>query len=158
MIEFPGFLRAYVEGSDDPDAELGDKERLLPALEKGDRVKATALSAREHKTQPPARFTEASLVKELEELGIGRPSTYASIIQTVQDRGYVWKKSGALVPTFTAFAVTRLQEEHFDELVDYAFTARMEAAGFELRGLHLGMMGGGAGELLYSDAVLYSAI
>ena len=126
VILFPGFLRAYVEGSDDPDAELGDKEKVLAPLEVGDKLPSISIEAKEHHTQPPARFTEASLVKELEELGIGRPSTYASIIQTVQDRGYVWKKGSALVPTLTAFAVVRLLENHFGELVDYAFTARME--------------------------------
>ncbi|MFZ9889604.1 MAG: DNA topoisomerase, partial [Myxococcota bacterium] len=126
VITFPGFLRAYVEGSDDPEAELEEQERILPDLQVGDRVSATETWAKEHTTQPPARYTEASLVKELEDRGIGRPSTYASIIQTIQDRGYVWKKGGALVPTFTAFAVTNLLEQHFGELVDYEFTARME--------------------------------
>ncbi len=128
VITFPGFLRAYVEGSDDPDAELEDQERVLPPLRQGQELDALAVEARGHETQPPARFTEASLVRELEERGIGRPSTYASIIQTVQDRGYVWKKGSALVPSFTAFAVTRLLSEHFPELVDLDFTARMEGA------------------------------
>ena len=126
VITFPGFLRAYVEGTDDPEQELEDKEKLLPNLEQGNKLPASAAEALSHRTQPPARFTEASLVKELEDKGIGRPSTYASIIQTIQDRGYVWKKGGALVPTFTAFAVTNLLECHFSELVDYTFTARME--------------------------------
>jgi DNA topoisomerase-1 len=125
-ILFPGFLRAYVEGSDDPDAALDDQERILPDMAEGDAVVAEGLDAAAHETQPPARFTEASLVKRLEELGVGRPSTYASIISTVQDRGYVWKKGSALVPSFTAFAVITLLEQHFPELVDYAFTARME--------------------------------
>jgi DNA topoisomerase-1 len=126
VIEFPGFLRAYVEGADDPDAELEDREVRLPALAVGDTVTAESLEPKDHATQPPARFTEASLVKALEEMGVGRPSTYASIIATIQDRGYVWKKGSALVPSFTAFAVVNLLESHFGDLVDYAFTARME--------------------------------
>jgi DNA topoisomerase-1 len=126
VIEFPGFLRAYVEGSDDPDARLEDREVRLPPVAAGDRLDALGLEATDHTTQPPARFTEASLVKALEELGVGRPSTYASIIATIQDRGYVWKKGSALVPSFTAFAVVQLLEHHFADLVDYAFTARME--------------------------------
>ena len=125
-ITFPGYRRAYVEGSDDPDAELADQERLLPALEVGQRVPLGALEPKGHTTTPPPRYTEASLVKRLEELGIGRPSTYASIMQTIQDRGYVWKRGGTLVPTWTAFAVVNLLERHFETLVDYAFTARME--------------------------------
>ncbi|HEX2064435.1 MAG TPA: type I DNA topoisomerase, partial [Acidimicrobiales bacterium] len=126
VIEFPGFLRAYVEGSDDPDAELEDREVRLPALAVGDTVTTESLEAKDHTTQPPARYTEASLVKALEDMGVGRPSTYASIIGTIQDRGYVWKKGLALVPSFTAFAVVGLLESHFADLVDYAFTARME--------------------------------
>ena len=126
IITFPGFLRAYVEGSDDPDAALEDREVRLPALEEGESVEATALEPKSHSTVPPARFTEASLVKRLEELGVGRPSTYASIIGTIQDRGYVWKKGSALVPSFTAFAVTSLMEQHFSRLVDFDFTAAME--------------------------------
>jgi len=126
VITFPGFLRAYVEGSDDPDAALDDQERILPPLRSGQQLDPTATEAKGHETQPPARWTEASLIRELEERGIGRPSTYASILQTIQDRGYVWKKGSALVPTFIAFAVTRLLEEHFPHLVDYDFTARME--------------------------------
>ncbi len=126
VIEFPGFLRAYVEGSDDPNAELEDREVRLPALAVGDTLTAESLEPKDHATQPPARFTEASLVKALEEMGVGRPSTYASIIATIQDRGYVWKKGSALVPSFTAFAVVNLLESHFGDLVDYAFTARME--------------------------------
>jgi DNA topoisomerase I len=125
-IHHPGFLRAYVEGSDDPEGDLEDQERILPDLAEGDAVDARAIEAKGHETQPPARFTEASLVRRLEELGVGRPSTYASIIGTIQDRGYVWKKGSALVPSFTAFAVVTLLEEHFPDLVDYAFTARME--------------------------------
>ena len=127
VIHFPGFLRAYVEGSDDPDAELEEQERVLPPLSPGETLAADKIEAKGSQTQPPARYTEASLVKELEDRGIGRPSTFASIIQTVQDRGYVFKKGTALVPTFTAFAVINLLEKHFGELVDYAFTATMEA-------------------------------
>jgi DNA topoisomerase-1 len=126
VITFPGFLRAYVEGSDDPDAALDDQERLLPPLQSGQQLDPNSTEAKGHDTQPPSRWTEASLIRELEERGIGRPSTYASILQTIQDRGYAWKKSSALVPTFIAFAVTRLLEEHFPDLVDYNFTARME--------------------------------
>jgi len=125
-ILFPGFLRAYVEGSDDPDAALDDQERVLPDMAEGDGVVADALDVAGHETQPPARYTEASLVKRLEELGVGRPSTYASTISTVQDRGYVWRKGTALVPSFTAFAVVTLLERHFPTLIDYAFTAAME--------------------------------
>ncbi len=126
VITFPGFLRAYVEGSDDPDAELEDQERRLPPLAEGQGIDADELTAVGHETKPPARYTEASLVKRLEELGIGRPSTYASIISTIQERGYVWKKGSALVPSFTAFATVRLLEAHFQDLVDYTFTASME--------------------------------
>ena len=126
VITFPGFLRAYVEGADDPDAELEDQERPLPPLRVGDGLRPETLDAKGHATSPPARYTEASLVKALEELGVGRPSTYASIMGTIQDRGYVWKKGSALVPSWTAFAVVGLLERHFPRLVDYAFTARME--------------------------------
>jgi DNA topoisomerase-1 len=125
-IHFPGFLRAYVEGSDDPDAATDDQERHLPAVSTGEPVEPDAIEPRGHETKPPPRYTEASLVKRLEELGIGRPSTYASIISTIQDRGYVYKKGSALVPTLTAFATIALLEQHFGDLVDYAFTARME--------------------------------
>jgi len=126
VITFPGFLRAYVEGSDDPDAELEDREVRLPALAVGDALAALSLEAEGHSTQPPARYTEASLVKALEDMGVGRPSTYASILDTIENRGYVWKKGSALVPSWTAFAVTGLLEQHFGELVDYGFTASME--------------------------------
>ena len=126
VIAFPGFLRAYVEGEDDPDAELADREVVLPALAEGDTVAGTAFEPGSHATQPPARFTEASLVKAMEELGVGRPSTYASVIATILDRGYVWKKGTALVPSFTAFAVVGLLERYFANLVDYGFTASME--------------------------------
>lgn len=125
-ITFPGYLRVYVEGSDDPDADLDDRERLLPDLSVGQVLPEPALDPVGHTTQPPARYTEASLVKRLEELGIGRPSTYASIMQTIQSRGYVWKKGQALVPSWSAFAVVRLLEDHFTSEVDYSFTARME--------------------------------
>jgi len=124
-ITFAGYRRAYVEGRDEGDAEP-DAEALLPHLRVGDEVPCESLEAKGHATAPPARYTEASLVKKLEELGIGRPSTWASILQTIVDRGYVWKKGQALVPTWTAFAVVNLLEQHFDELVDYAFTARLE--------------------------------
>ncbi|HJV86384.1 MAG TPA: type I DNA topoisomerase [Noviherbaspirillum sp.] len=126
VITFPGFLRAYVEGADDPDAELEDRERRLPAVRVGDPLTARELHPRGHTTSPPPRYTEASLVKTLEELGIGRPSTYASIIGTIQDRGYVWKKGAALVPSFVAFAVVALLEDHFTRLVDYRFTSAVE--------------------------------
>ncbi len=125
-IEFEGFLRAYVEGSDDPAAELAEKERLLPQMEIRDLLKLLQLESISHTTQPPARFTEASLTQALEERGIGRPSTYASIIDTILRRDYVFKKGNALVPSWTAFAVIRLMEEHFTSLVDYQFTAEME--------------------------------
>lgn len=126
VIDFPGFLRAYVEGEEDADGALGGDEKVLPPLEQGDRVQAQELRCEEHRTTPPARLTEASLVKALEESGIGRPSTYASIIDTIQNRNYSFKKGTALVPTFTAFAVTALLEQHFTNLVDAAFTAQME--------------------------------
>ena len=126
VVRFPGFLRVYVEGADDSRVEQEDQERALPALREGESVMVREATAAGHATQPPPRYTEASLVKELEERGIGRPSTYAAILQTIQDRGYVWKKGAALVPTFTAFAVTRLLEQHMPALVDLAFTARME--------------------------------
>jgi len=126
VIQFPGFLRAYVEGEDDPDAELADREVHLPPMAEGDAVSVADLEPGSHATQPPARFTEASLVKAMEELGVGRPSTYASVIATILDRGYVWKKGTALVPSFTAFAVVGLLERYFGDLVDYGFTASME--------------------------------
>jgi len=125
-IDFPGFLRAYVEGSDDPEAALEDQEIVLPNLVAGDTPKCEELEAVSHATQPPARYTEATLVKALEADGVGRPSTYASIIGTILERGYAQRAGQALVPTFTAFAVTALLEEHFEHLVDEKFTARME--------------------------------
>ncbi|HEU5355470.1 MAG TPA: type I DNA topoisomerase [Actinocrinis sp.] len=126
IISFHGFLKAYVEGSDDPDAELDDRERRLPAVAEGDALAATEIDAEGHSTKAPARYTEASLIKELEEREIGRPSTYASIINTIQQRDYVFKKGTALVPSFLAFSVVGLLEKHFGSLVDYEFTARME--------------------------------
>ena len=126
VITFPGFLRAYVEGSDDPDAELEDRERRLPAVQPGQPLVTRELTPKGHSTSPPARYTEASLVKTLEELGIGRPSTYASIIGTIQDRGYAFKKGSALVPSWVAFAVVALLEDHFGRLVDYRFTSSVE--------------------------------
>jgi len=128
VISFYGFLKAYVEGADDPDAELDDRERRLPPLAEREPLTAESLAAAEHATRPPARYTEASLIKELEDRAIGRPSTYASIIGTILDRGYVFKKGTALVPSFIAFAVVTLLEQHFAQLVDYDFTARMEEA------------------------------
>ncbi|MFD4633287.1 type I DNA topoisomerase [Streptomyces sp. NPDC058284] len=125
-ITFHGFLKAYVEGADDPNAELDDRERRLPQVGEGDPLTADELSVDGHATKPPARYTEASLVKELEEREIGRPSTYASILGTILDRGYVFKKGTALVPSFLSFAVVNLLEKHFGRLVDYDFTAKME--------------------------------
>ncbi|MFI5967357.1 type I DNA topoisomerase [Streptomyces asoensis] len=125
-ITFHGFLKAYVEGADDPNAELDDRERRLPQVTEGDALGAEQITVDGHATKPPARYTEASLVKELEEREIGRPSTYASIIGTILDRGYVFKKGTALVPSFLSFAVVNLLEKHFGRLVDYDFTARME--------------------------------
>jgi DNA topoisomerase-1 len=133
-ITFPGFLRAYVEDLDespdgsakDDSAGKDDAEKRLPQLARGDRLGVRALEPAGHSTNPPPRYTEASLVKALEELGIGRPSTYASIMQTIQDRGYVWKKGSALVPSWVAFAVVGLLEGYFGRLVDYGFTASVE--------------------------------
>ncbi|MGH3675799.1 MAG: type I DNA topoisomerase [Mycobacterium sp.] len=139
-ITFAGFLKAYVESIDDlAGGEADDAESRLPQLEQGQRVDAKELTADGHTTSPPARYTEASLIKALEDLGIGRPSTYSSIIKTIQDRGYVVKRGSALVPSWVAFAVTGLLEQHFGRLVDYGFTAAMEdeldeiAAGHEQR-------------------------
>ena len=126
VINFYGFLKAYVEGADDPDADRDDRERRLPPLAESDPLDVLRLAPAEHSTRPPARYTEASLVKELEDREIGRPSTYATIIGTILDRGYVFKKGTALVPSFLAFAVVTLLERHFGQLVDYEFTARME--------------------------------
>ncbi len=129
VIAHPGFQKAYEESTDEDvanDAATDDRDRRLPPLIEGDRLDVRELTRDGHETQPPARYTEASLVKRLEELGVGRPSTYASIMGTIQDRGYVWKKGSALVPSFTAFSVVGLLEQHFPDMVDYAFTARME--------------------------------
>lgn len=126
-ITFPGFLSAYVETVDElSGGDVHDEERRLPQLRQGQSVTVAELSADGHTTNPPARYTEASLIKALEELGIGRPSTYSSIIRTIQDRGYVHKRGSALVPSWTAFAVIGLLEQHFGRLVDYDFTAAME--------------------------------
>jgi DNA topoisomerase I len=133
-IEFAGFRRAYVEGSDDPAAELEEQDTVLPRLTVGEqvdragstRVHVATLDPKRHETTPPARYTEASLIKELERLGIGRPSTYASTIGTIERRGYIFRQGKALVPSFTAFAVTRLLVTHFGDLVDVEFTAEME--------------------------------
>ncbi len=126
-ITFPGFLKAYVETVDDQaGGEADDAESRLPELTKGQALTAASLTPEGHSTNPPSRFTEPSLIKQLEDLGIGRPSTYASIIKTIQDRGYVWKKGQALVPSWIAFAVVGLLEHHFGRLVDYDFTAAME--------------------------------
>lgn len=125
-VLFAGFFRAYVEGSDDPDAAIEDQNAPLPPLSIDETVDCRELEALGHETKPPARYTEATLVKALEAEGIGRPSTYASIIDTIQQRGYVFKQRKELVPTFTAFAVTQLMEDHFNELVDLGFTANME--------------------------------
>jgi DNA topoisomerase I len=126
VIDFPGFLRAYVEGSDDPQSALDRQETILPPVKEGETVKAGEIAADQRFTAPPQRLTEATLVKSLEESGIGRPSTYASIIDTIQRREYTFKKAQALVPTFTAFAVVSLMERHFSDLIDTGFTARME--------------------------------
>lgn len=125
-ILFTGYLRAYVEGADDPDAALEDREVILPALKKGDVLTCNESKALPHETKPPARFTEASLVQSMEKEGIGRPSTYASVISTLLDRKYVKKQGTALVPSFTGFAVAQLLEKHFSHLVDLGFTAKME--------------------------------
>jgi DNA topoisomerase-1 len=124
-ITFPGFLKAYVQGTDD-DSASDDAQTRLPILAKGQGLDVAKVAPAGHETRPPARYTEPSLVAKLEELEIGRPSTYASIIRTITARDYVFKKGSALVPTWLAFAVTRLLEEHFSELVDYAFTAQLE--------------------------------
>jgi DNA topoisomerase I len=126
-ITFPGYRAVYVASKEETGDDDAENEALLPPLTQGDEVPIASIEPNGHSTSPPARYTEASLVKRLEELGIGRPSTWASIIQTIQDRGYVWKKGQALVPTWTAFAVIRLLEEHFDALVDYDFTASIDA-------------------------------
>ncbi len=125
-ISQPGFLRAYVEGSDDPEADLADREKILPKLAKGEQVGIVSVEPSPHVTQPPPRFTEGSLIKELERLGIGRPSTWATIVDLVLNRSYAFKKGNALVPTFVACAVVGLLERHFTYLTEYEFTARLE--------------------------------
>lgn len=125
-IEFPGFLRAYVEGSDDPEADLAEREVRLPALRTKDAVKCAKLDPTSHETKPPARYTEASLVQTMEKEGIGRPSTYASVIGTIIDRGYVRKNGTALVPTFTAMIVSKLLSQYLSQYVDLGFTSEME--------------------------------
>jgi len=125
-IEFPGFLKAYVEGQDDPDQALDEREVRLPQLKKGDKLKALDVKPTEHETKPPARYTEATLVQTMEKEGIGRPSTYAAIIGTIQDRGYVKKLGNALAPTFTALVVSQLLMRHLPNYVDLGFTSEME--------------------------------
>ena len=127
-ITFPGFLRAYVEDVDSTDdaEEKDDSEKRLPQLTRGDALTARRFDPTGHTTSPPARYTEPSLVKAMVELGVGRPSTYASIMQTIQDRGYVWKKGPALIPTWTAFAVIGLLQAYFPRLIDFSFTASVE--------------------------------
>jgi len=125
-IQFAGFMRAYVEGSDDPDAALVDRDQPLPDLKEGDKVSLENLEASGHATKPPARYTDATLIKILEQEGIGRPSTYASIIDTIVRRGYVRRDRNQLIPTFTAFATNNLLEQQFSKLVDTGFTAEME--------------------------------
>ena len=125
-ILFPGFFRAYVEGSDDPEAALENQEIFLPEMKEGESIELHELESISHETKPPARYTEATLVKELEKRGVGRPSTYANIISTIQDRGYAKGDGKTLIPTYTAFAVTGLLEEHFPHLVDSKFTSELE--------------------------------
>jgi len=125
-ISFPGFLRAYVEGSDDPEGDLAEQDRNLPPLTPGETLRADKYDVLKHSTQPPARFTEGSLIKELERLGIGRPSTWATIVDVVLSRDYAFKKGSALVPSFLAIGVTGLLEGYFSHLVDYEFTAKLE--------------------------------
>lgn len=125
-IEFPGFLRVYVEGSDDPEAELSEREVRLPQLAKGQAINCTKTEPTDHETKPPARYTEASLVQKMEKEGIGRPSTYASIIGTIVDRGYIRRQANALVPTFTALVVSKLLEGYLPQYVDLQFTSEME--------------------------------
>ena len=154
VITFHGFMKAYVEGSDDPEKESDDRETRLPAVTEGDAVNAASVTASGHETKPPARYTEATLIRELEEREIGRPSTYASILGTILNRGYVYKKGNALVPAWLAFSVTRLLEEHFTRLVSYEFTAGMEdildeiAAGRADRAAQLAKFYFGSGDIV----------
>ena len=126
VVEFPGFFRAYVEGSDDPEAAIDNRDNPLPDLKEGDTPVCNDIEAEGHETKPPARYTDATLVRTLEADGIGRPSTYASIIDTIVRRGYTRREKNQLIPTFTAFATNRLLSENFERLVDARFTARME--------------------------------
>ena len=161
-ITFPGFLRAYVEDTDEP-ADKDDEEKRLPRLSRGEPLAARALNPEEHATTPPARYTEPSLVKAMEELGVGRPSTYATIMQTIQDRGYVWKRGATMVPSWTAFAVVGLLESYFTRLVDYNFTASVEddldaiAAGEESRVQWLSRFYFGADDGAGADSTRISA-
>ena len=125
-ITFPGFLRAYGTASDPLEDRREGKDKTLPPMSEGEALGTHRLTAKDHQTRPPAWYTEASLIRTLEKLGVGRPSTYASIMTTIQDRGYVWSQGRALIPTFTAFAVVSLLEQSFPKLVDYQFTAKME--------------------------------
>ncbi|HTW16664.1 MAG TPA: type I DNA topoisomerase [Nocardioides sp.] len=153
VITFHGFLKAYVEGTDDAADAKDDAQTRLPNLDEGDAVSAATVSASGHETKPPARYTEATLIKELEEREIGRPSTYASIIGTILNRGYVYKKGTALVPAWLAFSVTRLLEEHFPRQISYEFTAEMEdvldeiAAGRKTRSEELAEFYFGSGDV-----------
>ena len=126
VIEFPGFLKVYVEDIDDPNKERDDKELILPPMKEGGSVNGKEFTPNQHFTKPSPRFTEASLVKELEALGIGRPSTYAAIMGNIQNRGYVHKMNGALVPTFTAYAVVQFLESNFTDMVNLQYTANLE--------------------------------
>ena len=126
-IIFPGYLRVYVEGKDDPDSALDNKEVILPKFNEGDSLESVDVKALPHETKPPARYTEASIVQRLEKEGIGRPSTYATIIGTILDRGYARKEGNAIIPTFTGMAVSQLLNNYFSGLVDYSFTSEMEA-------------------------------
>ena len=125
-ILFPGFLRAYVEGSDDPNATLDDMEKVLPLVNKGDNLIWGDIKPKQHFTKPISRFTEASLVKEMESLGIGRPSTYANIMKKIQDKGYVNNSNGALIPTLTGYAIVQFLENYFQDLVNLEYTSNME--------------------------------
>ena len=125
-IVFPGFLRAYVEGADDPETDLDDMEKMLPKVAKGEKVIWGDIIPKQHFTKPINRFTEASLVKEMESLGIGRPSTYSTIMQNIQFKGYVNKVKGALIPTFTGYAVVQFLEKYYEDLVNLQYTSKME--------------------------------
>ena len=125
-IVFPGYMKIYVEGKDNPEAELANKEKILPEMSENEILMCNQISSQSHQTKPPARFTEASLVKEMENNGIGRPSTFASILDTIVRRGYVEKTKSNLSPTYLGLAITQLLENHFSTLVDRDFTAKME--------------------------------